>query len=127
MLVKYNDPFIDFIPSVWKNWFSEDPVWSKSNYHIDQRQETNVTEKEITVELDVPGFKKENVDIEVKGKQLNITAKTEDKSRSRVLNKRYTLPYEVDLNKSVARLEDGVLILTLQRSEQDLPQKLLLK
>jgi HSP20 family protein len=90
------------------------------------------SERAYTVKLDMPGVAKEDVKVSVEGRQVNVQAQTlpqvqpaEDKQEGeRVVYRErtpasyarsFTLPLEVDLGEAAAKLEHGVLTLTLPK------------
>lgn len=66
-----------------------------------------------TVTLDVPGFAREDLNIEVEGSVVRIQSKAEAKRRFQAA---YELPEELDVAASEAKLENGVLTLKLARN-----------
>jgi HSP20 family protein len=87
-------------------------------------------EDEVVVRAEVPGFKKEDIDISVSGNMLTIKGdtKTEEKEekgdyyRCEITRGAFTrtlaLPAEVDDSKAKAAIEDGMLELTLPKLEK---------
>ena len=87
-------------------------------------------EDEVVVRAEVPGFKKEDIDISVSGTMLTIKGdtKTEEKEekgdyyRCEITRGAFTrtlaLPAEVDEAKAKAAIKDGVLELTLPKLEK---------
>jgi HSP20 family protein len=85
---------------------------------------------EITVRAELPGMKKEDIEVTVVGDTLTISGERkheEEKKEGEVYrSERYlgrfqrsvTLPTEVDPNKVQATYKDGVLTVTLPKSEQ---------
>jgi len=76
----------------------------------------------LVVEVDLAGFKKEEVSVNVSGRSLTIRAIRRSKGaqsyhmrqRPTTLNRNITLPYVVDTSTEiVAKYENGTLILTL--------------
>jgi HSP20 family protein len=61
----------------------------------------------LTLEVDLPGFKKEDVNLSVKERLLEI--KAERKNRKLCVERKYSLPKNVDTDKLHAKMEDGVL------------------
>jgi hypothetical protein len=57
------------------------------------------------LEIDLPGVKKEDVEIECKNQVLHVTAKR--KSRDWVLDRKYRLNSKVDVDNIDAKFEDG--------------------
>jgi len=91
-----------------------------------------------TVVAEVPGFTKENIDIKIQGNYLEVsggyTADTpEGYSAHRVergttsFNRSFTLPSEVDADKTQAVLKNGMLVLTLPKSEAAKPKQISIK
>jgi HSP20 family molecular chaperone IbpA len=68
------------------------------------------------LEIDLPGVKKEDVEIECKNQVLHVTAKR--KSRDWVLDRKYRLNSKVDVDNIDAKFEDGVLTLTFKELEE---------
>lgn len=86
------------------------------------------TERAYTVKLEMPGVTKEDVKVAVEGRQVTVQASTqrqdERKEGERVVYRErattsyartFTLPVEVDQAEAGARLEHGVLTLTLPK------------
>jgi len=86
------------------------------------------TERSYTVKLDVPGVGKDDVKVSVEGRQVTVQASSErseeKKDGERVVYRErattsyartFTLPVEVDQAESGAKLEHGVLTLTLPK------------
>lgn len=86
------------------------------------------TEANYTIKADIPGVKKEDIDVRVEGNQVTIGAEvkkeTEEKKDGRVLrserqygyaSRSFTLASAVDEAKAIAKYQDGVLELTLPK------------
>jgi HSP20 family protein len=80
------------------------------------------------VEAEVPGIKREDVNIELVGNELAITGEMKEKERKGVLRRRtrrvgrfefrVTLPNQVDPEKIDAKLADGVLTVRVPKAER---------
>jgi HSP20 family protein len=88
-------------------------------------------DKNVYVEAELPGFKKDEIILHLEGNELRIRAERKP-SRSRGtrhlyerfysrVNRWVTLPAPVDPDAVDAKLEDGVLRLTMQKTDQ--PEK----
>jgi HSP20 family protein len=90
----------------------------------------DVTELEgaYTVTAEIPGVRKEDIHVEIDGPQVMITAEVktdvEEKKEGRLLRSErsygfasrvFTLGFDVDRTKAVAKYEHGVLTLTLPK------------
>jgi HSP20 family protein len=86
------------------------------------------TDRVYTVKLDLPGVTKEDVQVDIDGRRISVQAKTqrteEKKDGDRVVYREramtsfartFTLPIEVDQVESGAKLDNGVLTLTLPK------------
>jgi HSP20 family protein len=94
----------------------------------------------IVVEASLPGFKREDIAIEVDEGVLTINARHQEtrddegeedgvrfyrrERRFGSLSRRVALPSTVDQDKAQAMLVDGVLTLRLPKSERDLPRRI---
>jgi len=92
----------------------------------------DVTEKDKSYEVraEIPGAKKEDIRVKVEGNFVSISAEVrkdkEEKSAGRVVlretyygsaSRGFSLAHEIDAKAVVAKLEDGVLKLTLPKRE----------
>lgn len=87
-------------------------------------------EKAYYVEVDLPGVKKEDINVEVKDNVLTISGerkfKKEEKDKGYVrtesffgrFERRFTLPSDADAEKIDAKVEDGVLYITIPKIEE---------
>jgi HSP20 family protein len=86
------------------------------------------SDRAYTVKLDMPGVAKEDVKVSIEGRQVNVQAQSEKADERRegerlVYRERsattyarsFTLAAEVDQAEAVAKLENGVLTLTLPK------------
>ncbi|MCC6240468.1 MAG: Hsp20/alpha crystallin family protein [Phycisphaerales bacterium] len=106
-----------------------------ATYAVDVREDTD----HIYVEAELPGYRKEDVDITLENQMLTITAerkheqsKGDEKKGETLLRERsfnryqrsFTLPPTVDESKCDAKLADGVLTITLDKREESKPRKI---
>lgn len=94
------------------------------------------TDKELVVELDVPGFDEKDLALEVTDHTLTVKGErvqeTEDAERTFHLHERlerhfersFTLPIDVDLDKMKATFEVGVLEVRVPKMEVAKPRKI---
>jgi HSP20 family protein len=85
------------------------------------------TEDAWIIEAEVPGVKREDVDVEVRDNELSITGETKERERQGVLRRktrpvgrfefRVTLPGQADASKVEANLDDGVLSVRIPKAE----------
>ena len=108
------------------------PVFEEGTLALDVSED----EASVLVRASLPGFRKEDVHVEVHDGVLTINAthreETEEKSeryyrkerREGSLSRRVALPSQVDDSKASAELKDGVLTLRLPKSQQAMPKKI---
>jgi HSP20 family protein len=102
-------------------------------YGVDVREDTD----HLYVEAELPGFKKDDVDITLENQTLTISAERNveqqnndkadwllhERSYTRFLRS-FTLPPTVNESTVNARLADGVLTITLNKREESKPKKI---
>jgi HSP20 family protein len=104
-------------------------------YAVDVREDGD----HIYVEAELPGFKKEEIDVTLENQTLSISAERRDeknegggKKGEHLLRERrytrflrsFTLPPTVDEQSVNAKLNDGVLTITLNKREETKPRKI---
>ena len=103
-------------------------------YAVDVREDAD----HIYVEAELPGFKKEEIDVTLENQQLTIAAERHERSEGEgkkgehLLRERrytrflrsFTLPPTVDEQTVNAKLNDGVLTITLTKREETKPRKI---
>jgi HSP20 family protein len=95
------------------------------------------TDDGFTVELDVPGVKREDIDVEVRQNQVRVTGEIKERERTGMLRRRsrpvgrfdyvVALPGEVDPDKVEASLSDGVLTVRLGKAAHSRPRHIQIK
>jgi HSP20 family protein len=109
----------------------------KGKYYIPQTDIAE-TEKSLIVTMDVPGVRKENVNITLENNQLEVDAKIEHTPYENLnpvyteysvghYTRKFTVSNIVDTEKIDANLTDGVLTLTLPKAQEALPRKIEIK
>lgn len=78
------------------------------------------TDKSVTVEIELPRFKKEEIKVEVDNKKLSVTAKNAKSSYVREFS------YNgLDFEKADVKLQDGVLRIEVPKLSSDKSKKYL--
>jgi len=102
------------------------------NYPVDVEEDDDA----ITIEAELPGFKRDEVDVNVENGVLTIKAERgakqlNGKTKLHMSERRYTrvqraftLPRTVDGSDVEAKLCDGILTLTLKKTEESKPRKI---
>lgn len=120
------DPSLDF-DDLFRN-FAARPTLRDFDMAMDVRIDVNEDDKSYKVHAEIPGVKKDDIEVSVDGNQVSISAETRHESRKKegereIYSERYTgkiyrsftLPSDVDDSKAQAHYEDGVLNLTLPK------------
>jgi HSP20 family protein len=93
-------------------------------------------EKDFLIRLDLPGVAQKDLNIELENQTLTVAARRELPSpegysprRKELVNKvafrrAFSLGEEIDVDKISAKLEEGVLTITLPKAEQVLPRRI---
>ena len=121
------DPFREFEGGLWglprlRRWLTELPT--EPTIKLDVTED----EKAFHVKADLPGVKKEDIDVQIDGNQVSLcaevkTEKEEKKGETVVHTERFygkqfrsfTLATDIDEKKAEAKFNDGVLELTLPK------------
>ena len=91
---------------------------------------TEHSDEQVSVELDIPGYTPEDIEVNVDGNVLTVSGKHETEAqqdgealrRERNLSsfsRRWTLPFRVNAEQATAEHRNGVLAITLPRASED--------
>jgi HSP20 family protein len=121
------DPFEDFFKDFGKGFWMR-PVAFPAETEVKMKIDVKEDEKSFTVKADIPGVKKEDIQIDIDDDRISLRAevkqeKEEKKGEKVVYSERsygmasrsFTLPVEVDAKTAKAEYKDGVLNLTLPK------------
>jgi HSP20 family protein len=86
------------------------------------------TDDAYVIEMELPGVKDDDVDIEVNGRELTVSGEIKEKERTGILRRRtrkvgefhyaVTLPMEIDEENVSADLDNGVLTIRVPKSQR---------
>ncbi len=120
-------PFDELFDELSKGFFVR-PFAAPGEPELKMKIEVKEGDKAYTVRAEIPGVKKEDIQIDVTGGQVSISAEVkkekEEKQGERVLHseryygmlsRSFTLPADVDSQAAKAEYKDGVLELTLPK------------
>jgi HSP20 family protein len=108
------------------SWPAFDANWPAWGLDVDE------TDNDVLVQVDAPGFEPDDFDIQVSGDTLKITAerkagKGDRRTYERRFQRSVTLPAAVDAEKVEAAYKNGVLELTLPKTERSRWKKIPVK
>ena len=140
-VARRNRPSFEQFPSLGNLlsdiWSDELPTVFRSNYNEGMTlPKVNIreTEEGYTVEMAVPGFKKDNFNISVENDQLMISAEVEQDNEEKneeftrrefgyaSFQRTFVLPESVDGKKIKANYADGILNVHLPKKEEAKPK-----
>jgi HSP20 family protein len=125
---RFSDPFDQLV-----NSFLSTPRGGNGGASLMRAPETDVleTEREIRVVTEMPGLKRENIEVDVENNVLTIRGeKREERTegeqgkwhlaerRYGTFSRSFVLPRDVDAENISASFEDGVLTVTVPKSEK---------
>ena len=121
------DPFEDFFKDFGKGFWMK-PVAFPAQAELTMKIDVKEDDKTFVVKADIPGVKKEDIQIEIDDDQVSLRAEVkqekEEKKGEKVVHsersygmvsRSFTLPTDVDAKAAKAEYKDGVLNLTLPK------------
>jgi HSP20 family protein len=131
------DPFND-IDDIFKGLFVRPMRFDLEGApQMKMKIDVTKTDDTYTVRADIPGVKKDDIQVSVDGNEVTISGEvkkeTEEKKGEEVLrseryygkiSRSFTLPHDVDEAKVVAKYADGVLKVTLPMKAQSRTKKI---
>jgi|TARA_B110000908_G_C10188476_1_gene419238 HSP20 family protein len=66
--------------------------------------------------VSLPGFSKKDIDLEIKGQLLTISADSKENSFAKAFSKQFRFPEEIDMDSIGATMKDGILTLSFKQS-----------
>ena len=129
------DPFSD-IDDLFKGFLFR-PALLEGQPKMQIKMDVKEDDNAYTVHADIPGVKKEDIQVSIEGNLVSLSAETktekEEKKGEKVLRseryvgkvaRSFTLAHEVDESKAQAKYKDGVLELTLPKKAAGSARKL---
>ena len=121
-------PLVGRLDNLFNEFLRPAAGWEARAEALPARIDVRETADAYVVNADLPGAKKEDINIQIDGNEVAITAETrrevEQKEGEKWLRterfygktgRRFALPVELDETKAVAKFTDGVLELTLPK------------
>lgn len=116
------DELANRVDSLWEANFNAGlPGWAPL-------ADVEETDDAYVVEIDLPGVKRNDIDIQLSDRQLTVSGEVKEKERRGILRRRtrrvgqfqysVTLPGDVDADNVSAHLDDGVLTVRVPKLEQ---------
>jgi HSP20 family protein len=124
---------IGFMNRFWDDFFGRPAASSRT---LRPAVDVSESESELTVVVELPGLTKDDVKITIEDGVLNVSGekKFDEQKKDRTFHRierfygafqrSMTLPRDVDANAADASFKDGVLTITLPKSESSKPKTL---
>ena len=129
----FDDFFKDVAPGFFVKPLHGDPLPSASQIRIDVKE----TDKDFTVQADMPGVSKEDIHVSVEGSIVTLRAEIRQQDRQTegekvlrterfygAVSRSFQLPADIDAAQSKARYDNGILTLTLPKRVNDTSRRL---
>lgn len=120
-------PFDDFFGDLGRGFWMK-PIALPADAELRMKVDVKEDEKTFTVSAEIPGVKKEDIQVDVEGNTVSLRAEVkrekEEKEGEKVVyseraygmaSRSFTLPAEVDSKGARAEYKDGLLSLTLPK------------
>jgi HSP20 family protein len=124
-------------PSVFNGLFENLPLFESDFFNLPKLPATNVKETDTAfhLELAIPGFKKEDIKVNVEEDILSVSAeiKTEKNEKNEKFarrefsyssfNRQFQLPSNINKDNIEAKYENGILNLTINKLDKNIVSK----
>lgn len=100
-----------------------DRLFDDVGYSTARHFDIDETDNQYSLSLELPGFKQSDVEVNLENGLLSVKASRGERSYRQSV----TIPCGVDSDKIEARLEDGVLSISLPKSQLAKPRKIAIK
>lgn len=132
------DPFASPLDDLIRGFFVQPlSLEGRAGSGTPLRVDVSETEKEYRVVAEMPGVRKEDINVSINGNEVAISAEVKNEKEAKdgektLRTERYygkvyrafTLEHPIDEAKAEARYADGVLELTLPKSEAAMPKRI---
>lgn len=113
------------------DWFDSEPAGRGRFPAINIFQQDG----EYTIKAELPGVKRDDIDIDVQRNRIRISGKKEldygegvsvyrQEQQTGAFDRTFAMPFEIDAEQVKAEYRDGILALSLPRAEQDKPRSI---
>jgi HSP20 family molecular chaperone IbpA len=102
-------------------------VWDELFSHSDLPYSWNEKENNLSLELDIPGFSKEEVEVKSKLGVVSISGNPKSENRRKKFKLSFKMPNTVDGDLAAAELANGVLRVTVPKKEIAIPKEVVVK
>ena len=110
------------------------PPWDPFTEGFRPPADLEESDEAYLVEIELPGVRKDDLDIEVAGRRLTVTGERREKERVGILRRRertvgrfryeVLVPGDIDEDGAAAGLDDGVLTVRLPKPAHERPRRI---
>ena len=130
-----NDEISSLLNRHFDSYFPEANYWEENETKFSIPIEVSDKGKSYELKAELPGIKKENLDIDIDSNYVMVNAKKEEEKKEKDHNYTKTelkygefsrtiyLPEEIDTNKTDAELKDGILKITALKKQVESEHK----
>ena len=108
----YQRPASQLVNNLALDRFLDDTMGSMAGARATPSATVEDGDKAYSLQLDVPGLAKEQLEIGIEADVVRVTSKAD---AARTVKAAWRFPLEIDVTASAAKLENGVLTLTLAK------------
>ncbi len=94
------------------------PIIQSRKYFVDEKDDSFI------LEIPVPGFSQDDIQVEVENDMLVITGESTDSYWTDDFTKKFKLPNTVNQESIQAKISDGILKIDLAKKKESLPKKI---
>lgn len=110
-------------PSILDEFFKEDFFTRPTNVFTSPVTDIVSNDDEYIIEMEVAGFKKKDISINITDDILTVKGETERKERKRSFERSFTLDGSIlNYDGIESTLKDGILTITLPKKEEQKPK-----
>lgn len=126
-ITRYTNPFDELFNEFGKGFWVK-PLAFPAGTEMSLKLDVKEDDKAYTVHADIPGAKKEDIQVDIDGNVVSVRAETRQEKEERkgektlysersygMVSRSFSLPLEVDEKGARAEYKDGVLNLTLPK------------
>lgn len=132
------DPFADVFPELFRGMLA--PASSDNGKPLEIRIDVTESDNEYKVAAELPGVKKDDIDVQIDGNRVSISAEVKSEKETRegecvlrreryhgAISRSFALASEIDEERATASYENGVLNLTLPKRASAASKRLKIK
>lgn len=115
-----NDKFMnDLFDTIFPNGFKQEYTKTKEFVNNHRYFHKVYEESPVRIEIALPGFSKEDIEIEIIDNSFVISYKGEESVWKKNFSKKFKIGFKIDEQNIEAKMENGILAITVPEKEDD--------